>query len=95
MTSSSGRHDYAKSLCTAAAVKLVEGSSVFHPLRAALRIKPGSALNRPVEDWGKLLGDAAAVSAMLDRLLHHGHVLKCGPRSWRTKIDLPPQEAVG
>ncbi len=43
--------------------------------------------NRPVEDWGKLLGDAAAVSAMLDRLLHHGHVLKCGPRSWRTKTE--------
>jgi len=45
-----------------------------------------SALNRPVEDWGKLLGDVAAVTAMLDRLLHHGHVLKCGPRSWRTKL---------
>jgi DNA replication protein DnaC len=41
--------------------------------------------NRPVEDWGKLLGDVAAVGSMLDRLLHHGHVLKCGPRSWRTK----------
>jgi DNA replication protein DnaC len=41
--------------------------------------------NRPVEDWGKLLGDVPAVAAMLDRLLHHGHVLKCGPRSWRTK----------
>lgn len=41
--------------------------------------------NRPVEDWGKLLADVAAVGAMLDRLLHHGHVLKCGPRSWRTK----------
>ena len=51
--------------------------------------------NRPVEDWGKLLGDAAAISAMLDRLLHHGHVLKCGPRSWRTKTDLPPQEPAG
>lgn len=43
--------------------------------------------NRPVDDWGKLLGDVAAVSAMLDRLLHHGHVLKCGPRSWRTKTE--------
>jgi DNA replication protein DnaC len=42
--------------------------------------------NRPVEDWGKMLGDVAAVAAMLDRLLHHGHVLKCGPRSWRTKM---------
>jgi DNA replication protein DnaC len=45
--------------------------------------------NRPVEDWGKLLGDTAAVTAMLDRLLHHGHVLKCGPRSWRTKTQSP------
>jgi len=39
--------------------------------------------NRPVEDWGKLLGDVAAVGALLDRLLHHAHVLRCGPRSWR------------
>lgn len=44
--------------------------------------------NRPVEDWGKLLGDTAAVSSMLDRLLHHSHVLKFGPRSWRTKAAL-------
>ena len=51
--------------------------------------------NRPVDDWGKLLGDGAAVTAMLDRLLHHGHVLKCGPRSWRTKTGLPPQQAAG
>jgi DNA replication protein DnaC len=51
--------------------------------------------NRPVEDWGKLFGDTAAVAAMLDRLLHHGHVLKCGPRSWRTKHqgNLQQQEA--
>jgi len=50
--------------------------------------------NRPVEDWGKLLGDSSAVAAMLDRLLHHGHVLKCGPRSWRTRnhTDLNPPE---
>jgi DNA replication protein DnaC len=51
--------------------------------------------NRPVEDWGKVLGDAAAVAAMLDRLLHHGHVLKCGPRSWRTRVgaeNLPAEE---
>ena len=37
--------------------------------------------NRPVDEWGKLLGDVTAVSAMLDRLLHHGHTLKRGPRS--------------
>jgi DNA replication protein DnaC len=51
--------------------------------------------NRPVDDWGKLLGDTAAVTALLDRLLHHAHVLKCGPRSWRTKVhtDLHQEEA--
>jgi DNA replication protein DnaC len=49
--------------------------------------------NRPVDDWGKLLGDTAAVTALLDRLLHHAHVLKCGPRSWRTKAtDLRHEE---
>ncbi len=50
--------------------------------------------NRPVDDWGKLLGDTAAVAALLDRLLHHAHVLKCGPRSWRTKVqtDLRAEE---
>jgi DNA replication protein DnaC len=51
--------------------------------------------NRPVEDWGKLLGDSAPVTVMLDRLLHHGHILKCGPRSWRTKTGLPGQEKAG
>jgi DNA replication protein DnaC len=50
--------------------------------------------NRPVDDWGKLLGDVAAVSAMLDRLLHHGHVLKCGPKSWRTKTDATHERAL-
>jgi DNA replication protein DnaC len=50
--------------------------------------------NRPVDDWGKLLGDTAAITALLDRLLHHAHVLKCGPRSWRTKVqtDLRTEE---
>ena len=50
-----------------------------------------STSNRPVEDWPKLLGDAPAVAVMLDRLLHHGHVLKCGPRSWRTRLHSPPE----
>jgi DNA replication protein DnaC len=54
-------------------------------MRRYERVSTVLTSNRPVEDWGKLLADVAAVSAMLDRLLHHGHVLKCGPRSWRTK----------
>jgi len=47
--------------------------------------------NRPVEDWGKVLGDTAAVAALLDRLLHHGHVLKCGPK----KLPHPPRRQSG
>lgn len=50
--------------------------------------------NRPVDDWGKLLGDTAAVTALLDRLLHHAHVLTCRPQSWRTTVhtDLRAEE---
>ena len=43
--------------------------------------------NRPVDDWGKPLGDTAAVTELLDRLLHHAHVLKCDPRIRRTTIQ--------
>jgi DNA replication protein DnaC len=50
--------------------------------------------NRPVDDWGRLLGDTAAVTAMLDRLLHHGHLLKCGPKSWRTRSAQTLQQEV-
>ena len=32
--------------------------------------------NRPVDDWGKLLGDTAAVTALLDRLLHHAQEIE-------------------
>lgn len=59
------------------------------------RYERGSTLltsNRPVEDWGKMLGDNAAVTAMLDRLLHRGHVIKCGPRSYRTRLHQQPQQ---
>jgi DNA replication protein DnaC len=55
-------------------------------MRRYERVSTVLTSNRPVDDWGKLLGDTAAVTAMLDRLLHHAHVLKCGPRSWRTKL---------
>ena len=56
-------------------------------MRRYERVSTLMTSNRPVEDWGKLLGDTAAVSALLDRLLHHAHVLTCGPRSWRTRLQ--------
>ena len=41
--------------------------------------------NRPLEDWGRLLRDNAASSAILDRLLHRGHLLKFEGKSYRLK----------
>jgi DNA replication protein DnaC len=39
--------------------------------------------NRPVEEWGKLLNDAPAATAILDRLLHHAHILALQGQSYR------------
>jgi DNA replication protein DnaC len=41
--------------------------------------------NRPVEDWAKLLGDVVVVAPLLDRLMHHAHLLKFEGKSWRLK----------
>jgi hypothetical protein len=44
-------------------VKPLESKPGFHPLLAVLSIKLDSALNRPVDDWGKLLGVVACFTA--------------------------------
>ena len=41
--------------------------------------------NRALEDWPKLLGDVVVVGPLLDRLMHHGHLLKFEGKSWRLK----------
>jgi DNA replication protein DnaC len=41
--------------------------------------------NRPIDDWPTLLGDVVVVAPLLDRLMHHGHLLKFDGRSWRLK----------
>jgi len=41
--------------------------------------------NREIEDWGKLLGDMVIVTPLLDRLMHHGNLLKFTGKSWRLK----------
>jgi DNA replication protein DnaC len=50
------------------------------------RYEKGSIIissNRPLEDWGKLLGDNAATGAILDRFLHHAEVIKLDGKSYR------------
>jgi DNA replication protein DnaC len=41
--------------------------------------------NRPLEDWGKLLGDVPTATAILDRFLHHAEVVQMNGRSYRLK----------
>lgn len=41
--------------------------------------------NRPLEDWGKLIGDVPTAGAILDRLLSGAHVIEITGRSYRIK----------
>lgn len=41
--------------------------------------------NRPLEDWGKLLGDVPSATAILDRFLHHAEVMTITGKSYRLK----------
>ena len=41
--------------------------------------------NRPLEDWGKLVGDVPAATAILDRFLHHSEVITITGKSYRLK----------
>ena len=41
--------------------------------------------NRPFDDWAKLLGDVVVLAPLLDRVMHHGHLLKFEGKSWRMK----------
>ena len=39
--------------------------------------------NRPLEEWGKLIGDVPAATAILDRFLHHAAVIQITGKSYR------------
>ena len=41
--------------------------------------------NRPLEDWGKLIGDVPSAAAILDRFLHHAEIITVTGRSYRLK----------
>jgi len=48
--------------------------------------------NRPLEDWGKLIGDVPAATAILDRFLHHAEVVTITGKSYRLKNPTPNKE---
>jgi DNA replication protein DnaC len=41
--------------------------------------------NRPLEDWGKLLGDVPSATAILDRFLHHAEIVRITGKSYRLR----------
>jgi DNA replication protein DnaC len=41
--------------------------------------------NRPIEEWGKLLNDVPAATAILDRFLHHCEIIPMEGRSYRLR----------
>jgi DNA replication protein DnaC len=41
--------------------------------------------NRPLEDWGKLIGDVPAATAILDRFLHHAEIIQITGKSYRLR----------
>jgi len=51
--------------------------------------------NRPLEDWGKLLGDVPSATAILDRFLHHATIIAITGRSYRLRNQTSkPEEQI-
>ena len=40
---------------------------------------------RPIEEWGKLIGDVPSATAILDRFLHHVEIIQITGKSYRMK----------
>ena len=51
-----------------------------HELRSTMMTS-----NRPLEDWGKLIGDVPSATAILDRFLHHAEIIAITGRSYRLR----------
>ncbi len=49
--------------------------------------------NRPIEDWGKLIGDVPAASAILDRFMHRAELIEITGKSyrWPDRENQPPK----
>jgi len=47
--------------------------------------------NRPIEDWGQLLGDMPAATAILDRFLQQAEIIQITGRSYRLRNQPPPE----
>ena len=48
--------------------------------------------NRPLEDWGKLIGDVPSATAILDRFLHHAEIISITGKSYRLRNQKTPAD---
>ncbi len=46
--------------------------------------------NKPFEAWGEMFADPILATAVLDRLVHHAHIIPITGESYRTKDRRPP-----
>ena len=51
--------------------------------------------NRPLEDWGKLLGDVPSATAILDRFLQHAEIITLTGKSYRLRNKQADKKAPG
>jgi DNA replication protein DnaC len=80
----------------------VSGSLFFQLVCS--RYKKGSMIltsNKGFGEWGELMGDIPLATAILDRLLHHAHVVNIRGQSYRMKsrnkasVNVTPQQLPG
>ena len=50
--------------------------------------------NRPIAEWGKLIGDVSSATAILDCFLHHAEIIRITGRSYRLKDRATPKDVV-
>jgi DNA replication protein DnaC len=51
--------------------------------------------NRPLEDWGKLIGDVPSATAILDRFLHHAEIVSMTGKSYRLRHRAAAEQPPG
>jgi DNA replication protein DnaC len=76
------------------------GTNLFFQLVNARYEKASMILtsNKSFKEWGEIFGDPVAASAMLDRLLHHCHIVNIKGNSYRLRqfpgLSLPQDAAL-
>jgi len=59
------------------------------------RCEHGSVIltgNKPFEEWGSIFGDDVIASAVIDRLIHHSHLIPISGPSFRAKDKRPAKQ---